>query len=277
MASSGKQLPVGLRYVTIYELQSDGFIQAGAVPATPYEGLEMAGPKAFTLNVPEARKFTHEGEDRPLAVDYLPPTDSMDAEIQVSPSEFNIIAALGNLVMETTAEKTFVPLATSNQGFEPQVGLLMYQQSLDVDLGTRTWRSFIVPSARCIYMPAGMGSDAIDTRYKVAPAVVGQHLWGTDLVLGTDGCTSVQAIELHTTGRPMICAWQSAGGGGTTEFNFPTSKPNLFATRPNSIVVWSDGVLYVNGGGAGQVQPSATELVFGAALVDKTVVCFYEW
>jgi len=277
MASTGKQLPVGLRYVTVYELLSTGMPEAGAVPATPYEGIEFSGPKAFTLNVPEARKITHIGEDRPLAIDYLPPTDGMDGELQVSPSEFNVVAALGDIVMETVAEKTFVPLSSDKQGFEPQVGVLMYQQSLDVDSGVRTYRSFIIPSARCVYMPAGMGQDTEDNRYKIAPAVTNQHLWGTDLVLGTDGCTSIQAIELHTVGRPMLCAWQSAGGGGTTEFNFPTSKPNLFATRPNSIVVWSEGVLYAQGGGAGQVQPDATKLTFGAALVDKTVVCFYEW
>jgi len=277
MASSGNQLPVGLRYVTAYSLLASGLPQAGAVPATAYQGVEFEGPKAFSLNVPEARKITHVGEDRPLAIDYLPPTDAMDGELQVSPSEFNVVALLGATVMATAAEKTFVPMATSKQGFEPQIGLLMYQQSLDVTLGTRTWRSFIIPSARCVYMPAGMGQDAQDTRYKVAPAVVTKHIWGTSLATGTEGATSMQIAEIHTTARPNIVAWLSAGGGGTTTFTFPTAKPNLFATRPNSIVVWSDGVLYAIGGGAGQVQPSATELVFGTALVSKTVVCFYEW
>ena len=174
MASSGNQLPVGLRYVTAYELLASGLPKAGAVPATAYQGIEFEGPKAFSLNVPEARKITHMGEDRPLAIDYLPPTEGMDGELQVSPVEFNVIALLGSLVMATAAEKTFMPMSTSKQGSEPQVGLLMYQQSLDVALGTRTWRSFIVPSARCIYMPAGMGQEP-------------QDIITMPLLVGTDG------------------------------------------------------------------------------------------
>ena len=236
-ATSGKQLAVGLRYGMVYALNSDGTPTGNVTPTTATDGTEFQGPKVFTLNVPEPRKITHIGEDRVLAVDYLPPSDGMDGELSVSPSELDIVAMLGGLTVATVGEGVLAALASSQQGFEPQVGLMLYQQSLDVSLGTRRWRSFWFPSCRCIYMPAGMGQDTQDIRYKIAPAVVSSLPWGTDLNETDNGCLTMQGVEMMSEGRPNMCWWE--GDGAETEFLLPLDKPATSTAKMNA---FSDGV-----------------------------------
>ena len=271
-ATSGKQLAVGLRYAVVIELNADGTPKGNVTPATGSDGLAYSGPKAFTLNVPEARKITHVGKDRPLAVDFLPPTEALDGELAVSGSETAIVALLGGILAAAVGEAKLVALANSQQGFEPQVGLLLYQQSLDVILGTRRWRSFIFPSARCIYMPAGMSENAEDSRYKIAPAITTKQLWGTALSIANNGCLTMQGIEMMSEGRPNIAYW--TGNGVETNFILPLDKP---ATSVAKMAIYVDGVLQV-------AQLSATlvtEFTFTAA-PDNTahtpsIVCVYEY
>jgi len=237
-ATSGKQLAVGLRFGMAYLLNADGTPLGDVATATNgTDGTEFQGPKVFTLNVPEPRKITHIGEDRVLAVDYLPPSDGMDGELAVSPSELDIVALLGGLTVATVGEGVLAALASSQQGFEPQVGLMLYQQSLDVSLGTRRWRSFWFPSCRCIYMPAGMGQDTQDIRYKIAPAVVSSLPWGTALNETDNGCLTMQGVEMMSEGRPNMCWWE--GDGAETEFLLPLDKPATSTAKMNA---FSDGV-----------------------------------
>jgi len=269
-ATSGKQLAVGLRFGVIYTLNSDGTPTGDDVTHTnATDGTEFAGPKVFTLNVPEPRKITHIGEDRVLAVDYLPPSDGMDGELSVSPSELDIVALLGGLTVATVGEGVLAALASSQQGFEPQVGLMLYQQSLDVTLGTRRWRSFWFPSCRCIYMPAGMGQDTQDIRYKIAPAVTTKLPWGTALNDTDNGCLTMQGVEMMSEGRPNMAAWR--GNGAEDTFLMPTDKP---ATSTAKMAIYADGVLQ-----AAQLSSTAVDsFAFTVAPADDVIItCLYEY
>ena len=145
----------------------------------------------------------------------------------------------------------------------------MYQQSLDVDLGTRTWRSFIIPSARCIYMPAGMGQDLEDARYKIAPAVTTTLPWGLALNLTDNGCLTMQGLEMHSEGRPNMCYWE--GDGAEDEFLLPTDKP---ATAVAKIQAYADGA-----DASGLLAATAVDkLTFTVAPADGVkITCLYEW
>ena len=269
-ATSGKQLPVGLRFVVVMELNADGTPLGDVATATnATDGLEFQGPKAFNLNVPEPRKITHIGEDRVLAVDYLPPNEGMDGEIMVSPDNHEVIALLGDILEVSIGEGQFVGLSTSQQGFEPQVGVMMYQQSLDVDAGTRRWRSFWFPSCRCIYMPAGMGQDLQDARYKIAPAITTKLPWGLALTELDNGCLTMQGIEMMSEGRPNMCYWE--GDGAEDEFLLPLDKP---ATGVAKIQAYADGAA----ADALLASTAVDKLTFTVAPADGVkITCLYEY
>ena len=80
-ATSGKQLAVGMRRAVIFALDANGY--PAAIGVTAYEGIEVVGPKAFTLTVPDARRIVHTGNDRVLALDYLPPTEPYSVVLRV--------------------------------------------------------------------------------------------------------------------------------------------------------------------------------------------------
>jgi hypothetical protein len=184
------------------------------------------------MNVPQARKITFTGNNVVLGVDYLPATEAMDGELSVSPSDLELIALLSGLsVQEVGDSASGLPIATDKQGQEPQVAMIVYQQAL-AD-GIRFWRTLLFPSAKCIYMPAGMGETPEDTKYKVGPTVVRRHLWGTLLTRALHNCTNMQAFEIQSRYKPMIGAWRASGA--SNHITFSTDFP---AVNVESITVW---------------------------------------
>jgi hypothetical protein len=226
---SEKLLPVGLQYAGVYAL--DGSFIDPPVDDTFYTGVEIVGPKAFTMNVPQARKITFTGNNIVLGVDYLPATEAMDGELSVSPSDLELIALLSGLSVQDVGSASGLPIATDKQGQEPQVAMIVYQQALSD--GIRFWRTLLFPSAKCIYMPAGMGETPEDTKYKVGPTVVKRHLWGTLLTRALHNCTNMQAFEIQSRYKPMIGAWRASGA--TAVILFDEDYP---AVNVESIVVW---------------------------------------
>lgn len=217
-AATGKQLPVGLRSVVIFALTAAGY-PAGVDHATPYEGLAFTGPKAFNLTVPEPKKTTHTGADRPLATDFLPPTEASSAELRVADYRQDIHAILTGIASGSVGEAVETGHASSQQGFEPQVGILLYQQSLDLASGARRWRSIVIPKALCIPQPGSFADSPQDVVYKISPQVVTARLWGKPLVLATDGYTSAQFFEYMTENPPKIISF--LGDAVEDEFSFP--------------------------------------------------------
>jgi hypothetical protein len=233
---SGKQLSVGLRRAVIFALDAEGFPLASGTQA--YEGIEVIGPKAFTLSVPDARRITHTGNDRVLAIDYLPPTEGVTGELRVAATDIPAKAVLTGVNVFTAGEASMLPWGTDQQGFETDVALLLFQQSLDAISKSRRWKFYLIPKARTIPSPASMDENPAEDRYQVAPNPTAYHLWGTALADNTEGATEMALAEGMATNRPNVVAFLA--DGAETDFLLPVNKP---AVSIDKIAVWVDGVL----------------------------------
>jgi hypothetical protein len=261
---SGKQVPVGLRHATIFELNASG--SPAATGTAAYEGSTIVGAQAFDLNIPDARKITHIGDDGPLQVDYLPPTEAVSGELRAARSDFDVYAILSGTKVVTVGESKMVGIGTSEQGNEPQVGLLMYQQALD-EAGERTWRWFLVPKATIYPHPNGMNEAAAVNRFLVSPAVVTKHLWETAFAAGTEGFTRSQILEGHSKYKPKLVGYLASTG--STEFEFPADFP---AADVAKMAVWVDGVAQTVG-----ITKATDKVTFQTAPGNnKRVIVFYE-
>lgn len=262
---SGKQYGVGARYCCVYELNANGSPNATGA-TTAYTGVQSVGLKAFDLTIPEPVKITHMGDDRPLQIDYLPPTEAASGEVRVAQENQDLYALFQGVAKVTVGEATMVGLGTSEQGTEPQVGLLMYQQSLD-DAGVRNWRWFLLPKATIYVAPGSLNENPSEHRYVVAPQVVNAHLWETAFSEVNDGFTTAQLLVGQSRYRPMIAAWLATTG--TTSFSLPVG---IVAADTNKMAIWVDGVAQTSG-----VTKGTTQLVFQTAPGNnKRVFCFYE-
>ena len=264
-ATSGKFYPVGLRYAVAYALNANG--RPNATATTVYEGVEIAGPKTFTLNVPEPRKIQHKGNDRVLAVDFLPPQEGISGELAASVYDYTMISLLSGITQGTVGEAKEVAYMTSKQGSEPQVGLMLYQQAEDYTTGARRWRAFVLPKAILIPRPGGAAEQEQDYKYTIAPQIVNARLWGAQLVLATDGYTDCQIFEYMTEGKPHIASFLA--DGTADDFLFSTDYPALNASK---IAVYKNGTVVSTG-----VTKNVTGLAFTAApTLNDEIVVFYE-
>jgi hypothetical protein len=265
--TSGKQLSVGLRRAVVFELDADGFPLAVGTGA--YEGFEVVGPKAFTLTIPDSRKISHVGNDRVLAIDYLPPTEGASAELRVAASDLGLKAVLSAVNEFVVGETTMMPLNTDKQGYETDAALLLFQQALDATTKSRRWKFYIIPKGRIIPVPAGMDENAAEERYTVAPNPTAYHLWGSAMTELEEGATEAAIIEGMAEGRPNIIAF--IGDGGEDTFLFPVAKPPIDVDK---VVVWVNGVLQDTELGV----ISTTTIPFDAAPADgDIIVVYYEY
>lgn len=235
-APTGKQLPVGLRHVQVFELDSSGYPKATST--TVYEGLEIVGPKAYELNLPDARVITHTGGDGVLDNDFLPPTEAPTGVLRAARNDYDVYAVLTGTLVQTIGEAKMIGINTSKQGFEPELGMFMYQQSKDEN-GGRVWRSFVMPKARIHAKPSGMNENPAEATFQVLPSKVSKHLWGTAYSLVVDGFTRAFLKELETQYQPWIVAWK--GNDVVTKFTFHADRQAVATTKIHG--VWVNGVL----------------------------------
>jgi len=237
-ATTGKQLAVGLRHAVIFELDTNGYPAATGTGA--YEGFNVVGPKTYTLTIPDVRKITHTGADRALALDFLPSLEAMSAELQVANNDLPLNAVLTGVSTFVIGESTLMPWNTDQQGYEPTVAMLLYQQTLETSTKLRNWRFHMIPKARVIPAPDGMNENAGVTKYSIAPSPSTKHIWGTALAVLTEGATESTVIEGQSEARPVIVTFK--GDNTTTAFLFPVDKP---ASTVAKVKVWVNGVLTV--------------------------------
>lgn len=263
-AIDGKLVPVGLRRATIFALNASG--SPAATQTTYYAGLQIVGAQAFDFNIPDARKITHVGDDRPVQVDYLPALDAVAGELRAARLDTAIYSLLSGTLETTVGESKFVGVGHSEQGSEPQVGLLMYQQALD-STGARVWRSILVPKATLYAHPSGMNESASVNRFIVSPAVVSKHLWETSFALLTEGFTEAQALVGYHQYKPKIIAFLATTG--QTAFLLPAASPSVNVSK---IAVWVDGAAVTE-----NITKATNEVDFTTAPGNaKRVVIFYE-
>lgn len=262
-AVSGKQYGVGARRAIIFELNSSG--SPNVTNTTPYSGVQMVGAKSIELTIPEAQKKTHVGDDRALQIDYLPATEGISGKLIVSQEDQAVYAILTSTSRITVGEATMVGLNTSEQGNEPQVGLLTFQQSLDAT-GTRNWRWFLFPKVTMYPHPSSMGENVNTHEYTISPAVVTAHLWETAFAAGTEGFTEAQGLIGQSRYMPSVVSWLAATA--TTQFALPSAEACADTAK---MAVWVDGV-------ADTAWTKATTQISTATAPgnNKRVVCFYE-
>ena len=270
MTASGKLFAAGARYGAAFPLnQTTGLILNTAPAAhTANYGHIWQGMKGFSGSFPAPRKINHTGQDRVLQIDWLPPLEGMDANVTVSSTDYDLIAALTGVKVQTLGTGKFLQTYTNKQGFEPSVGLFFFQQAEDLDTGIRRWQSYLFASAKCFFTPASMTDTTADLTFPVVPAISTKTLFGTTLTESTNGTTSSQMGLLMTEGRPRICSWTA--DGTETEFLFDTDKQAANATTAH-LTVTVDGVVT-----APTTTPVTGPTFTPALTAGKVIICAYE-
>lgn len=267
--TDGKQLSVGLRSAVVFELNADGY--PAAVGTSAYEGFEVIGPKAYTLEIPSVRKITFVGNDRAIALDFLPAIEASSAELRTSADDIPLNALLTNVNAYNVGEATLMNFQTDQQGSEIDVAMLLFQQSLDSASHLRNYRFHMLPKSRAIPMPSGMDENAAEMKYALAPNPSTKHIWGATMTNGSEGSLEAGFINGMSKGRPKIVAFK--GNAATLAFLLPTNKP---ATAIGKIVVYVNGVLMTGGGG--DYTATTTTITFDVAPASNAIiVVFYEY
>ncbi len=235
-APTERTLNTGLRYACVFELNTDGTPKATNTIA--YEGLQFQGSTAYDLNLPDARKLTGLGEDGITQVIYMPPQDGADGKLNVEGSDPFLAALLDGTKIATLGEISLVGMATDQQGFEPRVGLMLYQLATGLVTGKTYWHTHFLPSAKAVRKGGGMNGEKSVTIYQIAPNRVSKHLWGSTFTKDVDGFTSTQIVEAWSNYPVRVASFLA--DGVEDEFLFPVNSP---AISTNGISVFVDDVL----------------------------------
>ena len=233
-APTERTLNYGLRYACLYELNASGTPKATGTSA--YEGLQFQGSTAFELSVPDARKLTGLGEDGITQVVFLPPTDGADGKLNVEAADPALAALLDGTRVASLGEISLVGIGTDKQGFEPQVGLMLYQAARGLTTGAVYWHTFFIPSAQVVRKSGGMNAEKAVTVYQVAPNRVSRHLWGAAFSNAVEGYLSGQVIE-DWSNYPLRLA-SFLADGTAVDFSFPANWP---AVQTAGIRVFRNG------------------------------------
>jgi len=262
---SGRQYGVGTRRAVVYALNVTG--SPAATDTSPYSGVQVVGAKALDITIPDARKITHVGDDAPLQVDFLPPTEAISGSMDIAEEDMAVYALLTGTNVITIGESRAIGVATSKQGFETQVGLLVFQQSLSA-LGVRNWRWMLFPKTIIYPHPSGFNDNPAVHKFQIAPAVVAAHLWEAAFSAATtgEGYTRSQGLIGQSRYMPSVVAW--VPGATTVTFALPTLEPIADILK---------AAVFVNGVADTSWTMGTAAITTGTAPgTGKRVVCFYE-
>lgn len=259
-----KNFAVGARKVIFFSLNSSG--SPAATSTNPYTGVQMIGVQDINLTIPAPQKITHLGDDRPLAIDYLPAKEAVSGDMTLSQEDHAIYALLTGTNVLTVGETNMIGIKTSQQGLEPQVGLLTIQQALDSN-GVRNWRWFLMPKVILYPAPGSMNDKGAVHKWTISPAIVTAHLWETAFNASTEGFVSAQGFVGMSAYIPNLVAWLATTS--QTTFSMATAEPAINTTK---MVVTVNGAVP-----SGTVTKATTQLIFQTAPGNNSrVVCFYE-
>jgi hypothetical protein len=261
--------PSGDRYGVVFELdQTTGLIKATSA-STPYTGMRFVGKKAFALQIPKFRKIYHIDADRVGVADFLPPTEGASATINASADDFNLDALISGNTAVTIGEAKQIASLSSNQGYEPVVGLFLFQQAIDHINRLRAWRSFLVPRAKVVQQSSGMGDREIDTQYDCVLIPSTTTILGVSLATNIDGATDAQLFRLASRGRPAIAAWK--GDGYVTDFNLEQPAGTAaHALSTDKIAVYKNGVVVTVG-----ITKAVDKVSFNVAPTSSDTICIF--
>ena len=232
---------VGLRKVQVLALNADGYPNASGT--TAYEGVTISGAVSLSMEDPEPQQIVHRGDDNIFAIDVLPPTEPISAELTVSKTNDDVDVVLTDDKSITIGEAKLFGAGTDNRGDENQVCLIAYQQTLDTDpdssnFGARRWGMRLFPKAYVIPRESGFDQDTPTSRaYTIRPLFCTKYPWGVSFTTGTEGFVRAQVLRGVSQYKPKVVAFKS--DGTTARSDFPSTAP---AADTGKITVWVDGV-----------------------------------
>lgn len=274
-APANAVFPVGMKHVRVYALNAYGLPSATAASGVVYEGLQIIGAKAFELNIPDARRISHVGDDRVLAQDILPRQEPSSGTLRTATNPHSVYSMMSSTLAATIGEASVIGYATDEQGDEPALGLLMYQQAKEQGTGSRVWRAYMMPSVQALINPASMSGEAPEFTYSLLPTAVDHHLWGKDFAANTEGFLEAEIVETLTYNVPHVVAW--LGDNVVTEFLFHTSRPAVSTAKIHAIMSMNPSTGVVT-----DITATATKATDGITPVSKPaagelIICFYEY
>lgn len=259
-------LNYGARYAALYELNANRRPKASGI--TFSQGQTVQGYNAFTLNIPDPREITGIDGDSVSATAYLPPITGATGEISVDGTNPTLIALITAGKARTIGELISVGLGTSQQGYEPKLGLMVYQAAQGLDTGANYWHTYIFPSIKSIYMAHGQNDNKGVARLKVSMSRVKKYLWGPAYTLSSDGFLASQGNEIWSNGRVNIASF--LGDNSTTVFLFDTDRQALSTA---TITVYVDGVAVTSG-----ITKAVTGVTWASApATNADIQIVYEW
>ncbi len=260
---------VGLRNITIFALNSDGY-PAATSATTAYEGVQISGARALNITDPEPQQIVHYGDDRVFALDVLPATEPISGSLTVGKVNDAVDAVLTGQNSYTVGEGKFFGMGTDEKGDEQQVGIIAYRQTLDTTPGAaqlRRWESYIIPVSYLIPTAGNWDQNPEERMYTIRPQVSSKHLWGATFSASTEGYTEAQVVRGVTEYKPKMLAWK--GDNSTTTFAL---SPSVAADNTAKVTVYADGVDQ-----SAAITVSTNAVVFTTApTTDAIVVAFYE-
>jgi hypothetical protein len=176
----------------------------------------------------------------------------------------SLATLLDNVKARALGEMTMIGVATNQQGFEPQVGLQLYQAAVGLSTGKMYWHTYFMPSSRVIRKAHGMTADKSVTVYQIAPNRTSRYLWGEPFTNADDGFLSGQIIEAWSNYPYRVAAF--VADGTAVDFSFPVNTP---AVQTTGIKVFKNDVLVTTG-----ITLSVSKVTFAVAptLADRIVI-----
>jgi hypothetical protein len=258
---------------TFFPIRTDGGINAPGYPvpaATPYEGLELVGPKNFSFNLGAARAVTNVSQGRVNDTMYLPSIDAKTAEFHLSYFDQAKFATLSGVKRRTIGAGTGMPLATDKQGLEISGTFVISHLKTQDDDGVQQWHNYLIPRCRAVVGVPNADDNDFDITVQMSLSSTMKHIWGEALTELADGATKMHAWDHVTWDRLNLVAWLADGSEDT--FLLPTDKPAA-STYATSFTVW-DYALGTEVSGT----PSTASFVAGSApTADKLLIAVYEY
>ena len=262
---------VGFRHVVVIPLNADGY--PAATGTTAFEGTQISGARALTIDDPEPRDIVHFGDDRVFQRDVLPPTTPISGEMRVGKISDTVDALLGDDKSFTVGEMKMFGIGSNNKGDENQVAILAYRQAMNSDAssgdyGKRYWEARLFPRAYVIARESGFEDSPEEKAYAVRPLFVKEHLWGEAFADGTEGFEQAQGVRIVSEYKPKVVAF--LGNGTEVTFVLPTAYP---AQSTGKMLMWNLGVEQTQG-----YTFRTTDIVFSSAPADRDdIVLIYEY